>query len=564
MKRLFLLAFFLCVASVSVAQPPRAKFSITGRTLNYGNVTVNKTKDMTVTFRVDSSATAPVHVSMDYPASSEYSIVNNDTGFTIAIAASHTVTIHFAPTSVGTFNDSLLVHHDGDTTSAKNPTKIRMFGAGIASDTFPKITVPQKNIFFGNVNLGVKKQLNFIVTNSTDTIRTLTGSIGSPIKGEPFSVATAGGLFTLNQNDTIRVFVNFQPTNAGTFVDTLLITSNAKAPDNVIKVILSGIGIGPDTLPKIAVTPKFLFYNSVRTDSTVVRTFTIVNSGTDTTHKLIGVVAGTHTQSFTITKGEGAYSLKKGDTLKVEVTCTPTTTGQITDTVTVTSNTDVTTQKINVLLVVSGVAAPGSDTIAKVTFGKRTLTFDTLTVGDPSQALFLVITNSSTADLPLNLLFTNPAFPFVFSGGAPLTLSKGEQHIDTIRFQAATAGTYNDSIVVSSNTSDQTKRTVIRLSGVVKDKPASVREVDKLIESVSLFPNPVSHSTTLALNLTKDEYVGVSIVDITGREVKTLSPKNISNAYTFDLDCTELSNGVYFIKLDLVAGSKLVRFVVSK
>lgn len=562
MKRLILLVFFVCFASISIAQPTRPKFTISGKTQNFGNVTVTKTKDLVVTLRADSTATAAVHVSVDLPTTNQYSIVNNDTGFTVGIGATHTFTIRFAPTSVGTLNDSLYIHHDGDTSSAKNPTKIRMLGAGVASDTFPKISVPLKTINFGNVSVGVQKQNNFIIWNSSDTIRTLKGKVGSA-KGAPFMVASGEGAFTLYQSDTMRIYVNFKPTVPGTFHDTLIISSNADTVNDTIKVILNGTGIGIDTIPKVTVNPKFILFGSLRTDSSTIKKVLVINSGTDTVHSLIGSIQNPHTASYTITKGGGAYTLKKGDTLTVEVTFAPKVVGVVLDTLLITTNSDSANQKINVILYGTGLVLASADTVAKVVFSRKALVFDSVVVGATPQALLLTITNSSTADLPLSLTFTNPSSPFVFSGGAPITLAKGQAHTDTIRFRTDFAGTFSDSIVVFSNTSDLTKRTVVRLSGVVKPQ-SIVNEVAPDIERISIYPNPASNSAVLSLHLTKGGFVGATIVDITGKQTKSFTPLNITGDYSLPLDCSTLSNGVYFVKLDLPSGIRMVRFIVAK
>ncbi len=562
MKRLILLVFFVCFASISIAQPPRPKFTISGKTQNFGNVTVTKTKDLVVTLRADSTATAAVHVSVDLPLTNQYSILNNDTGFTISIGATHTFTIRFAPTSVGTLNDSLYIHHDGDTSSAKNPTKIRMLGTGIASDTFPKINVPQKTINFGNVSVGVQKQNNFIIWNSSDTIRTLKGKVGSA-KGSPFMVASGEGAFTLYQSDTMRIYVNFKPTVAGTFHDTLIISSNADTANDTVKVILNGTGIGIDTIPKITVNPKFVLFGSVRTDSSTIKKILVINSGTDTVHSLIGSIQNPHTPSYIVTKGAGAYSLKKGDTLSVEITFAPKVVGTILDTLLITSNSDTANQKINVILYGTGVVTASADTVAKVLFNRKSLVFDSVIVGATPQALLLTITNSSTADLPLNLTFTNPSSPFVFSGGAPITLAKGQAHTDTIRFRTDYAGTYSDSIVVFSNTSDLTKRTVVRLSGVIKPQ-SSVNEIAPEAERISIYPNPASNSTMLTLHLSRGGFVSATIIDISGKEIKSFAGVNITGDYSLQFDCSTFTNGVYFVKLNLPSGSRMVRFVVAK
>lgn len=128
MKKLFTLVFVFLSISVSLAQPPPSKFTITGTNLQYQNITVGKSKDLTVSIRVDSTAAADVDVTVGaLKIGTQYSVIGPLT-FTVAKNTTHTLTIHFAPTSAGLKYDTLFISHNGDTSRSKNPTRIRMSG----------------------------------------------------------------------------------------------------------------------------------------------------------------------------------------------------------------------------------------------------------------------------------------------------------------------------------------------------------------------------------------------------------------------------------------------------
>jgi len=76
------------------------------------------------------------------------------------------------------------------------------------------------------------------------------------------------------------------------------------------------------------------------------------------------------------------------------------------------------------------------------------------------------------------------------------------------------------------------------------------------------FPNPFSARTTFPYEMKKTGNVTFRLVDMAGKEIMTVNEgKRVPGQYTYDLDATNLANGVYFLQM-IVDGSQSMRKVV--
>jgi flagellar hook assembly protein FlgD len=85
------------------------------------------------------------------------------------------------------------------------------------------------------------------------------------------------------------------------------------------------------------------------------------------------------------------------------------------------------------------------------------------------------------------------------------------------------------------------------------------------VSQISIYPNPVVSSATVAFDLDKNSNVEMNIYDIQGRVVKTVSRKNLKSGHqTLSVNVNDLNKGTYIVRL--VAGSKSAtsKFVIIK
>ena len=81
--------------------------------------------------------------------------------------------------------------------------------------------------------------------------------------------------------------------------------------------------------------------------------------------------------------------------------------------------------------------------------------------------------------------------------------------------------------------------------------------------TVEIYPNPVSDIATISFNTESAENISISIIDLTGRVVKSISSQHFqSGENKITVDLSELNNGIYFVQIKSNAifySSKLIK-----
>lgn len=85
-----------------------------------------------------------------------------------------------------------------------------------------------------------------------------------------------------------------------------------------------------------------------------------------------------------------------------------------------------------------------------------------------------------------------------------------------------------------------------------------------VISSFQVMPNPAGQSTQIELNIGKPGQVNVLVYDRRGQLIRELLDSNIpAGKHQIKFDCSDLSNGVYFIKAQSNRHSKTISFIVQ-
>jgi|GEM_PF-6449785 len=92
--------------------------------------------------------------------------------------------------------------------------------------------------------------------------------------------------------------------------------------------------------------------------------------------------------------------------------------------------------------------------------------------------------------------------------------------------------------------------------------PTAITDANGSVSSANVFPNPTSGLTTINAELKASSDVKVSLMDIYGKEVKTIVEGNYSSINT-TFDVSTIASGVYFVKYVINgATAKVERLVV--
>ncbi|MEQ9308390.1 MAG: phosphodiester glycosidase family protein [Balneolaceae bacterium] len=150
-----------------------------------------------------------------------------------------------------------------------------------------------------------------------------------------------------------------------------------------------------------------------------------------------------------------------------------------------------------------------------------------------------------------------------------------EQGIDTVYADQSTdnsqwvklgefpfSGTNSDKVIISNIGGDVNNYVVadaIRFVGIEKQMTNNEFETQKeAFELYPAYPNPFNPSTNISYQLPASGQVKVEVFNINGQLIKTLfNGRQGSGNYQHTWDATNISSGVYFVKVDLQTSSDL-------
>lgn len=177
-----------------------------------------------------------------------------------------TVTVTFAPSAVGSFNNNLTINRS----PARGDDHLTC--TGLTQAAAAGITVPGV-VDFGTVRVGTSASRSVAVSNSGDLPITL--SIGASPAGSPFQWAAFSGPLNCGQSTVIAV--SFNPQAAGLVQATLTVSGS---PGGSRSISIRGTGCVPQAA--IAVPPApFPAFGNVRQGYRAPRFITVRNTGND-------------------------------------------------------------------------------------------------------------------------------------------------------------------------------------------------------------------------------------------------------------------------------------------
>jgi hypothetical protein len=252
----------------------------------------------------------------------------NNCGSNLAVGASCSINVVFAPAAVGNRSATLSVS-DGATNS---PQTILLSGTGIAP-----VTLSSTSLNFGTVLIGGSKSANPITLTNHMTIA-LAG-INVAVAGPVYAQSNTCGT-TVPARGTCAITVTFAPTAAGKQAGTVTITDSGMNSPQIISMTGSG------QLP-VTVIPRALSFGTVQVGTTsAVKNVTVTNNlKTSLTIGTIGFT-GADPADFAQTNTCG-NSLNAGAQCTVSVTFTPTATRARTATLSITDSASTSPQTLS-------------------------------------------------------------------------------------------------------------------------------------------------------------------------------------------------------------------------
>ena len=248
---------------------------------------------------------------------------------TLAAAGTCIVTITFTPKTTGALNSSLTIT---DNVSAGS-SALSLTGKG----EYPRLSFTPNVLKFGDVAIGSSGILTDTVTNDglvplTITKIALTGSNTTYYKESDNCPRKPS---TLAVGATCVATITFTPTISGALDSTLTITDNTSAGTNTLS--LSGTG----KYPTLSFSPQSLAFGIVALDKSVSLSDTITNTGLVPLTITKIALTGGNTKYYIETDNcpRSPSTLAAAATCTATVTFTPTISGALDSTLTITNNT---------------------------------------------------------------------------------------------------------------------------------------------------------------------------------------------------------------------------------
>jgi hypothetical protein len=249
--------------------------SVPSASVALGTVNVGANAQANVTLTADTLPIDPNSVSATLASGAPFSVDATACTAGLAVLQTCTITVTFAPTATGTFNDSVTIIA---TTGAGTPVTITNSPISVSgTGVYPTgASVTSASVGLGVVDVGASAQ-TAVLTLTADALPIDAGSVSATLgTGAPFSVdatACAGGL-TLGQ--TCAITVTLAPTATGTFTDS--VTISALSSGSPITVTNSPISVsGKGVYPTVSPAASQLIFTDPGAGNTTKQTVTLSN-----------------------------------------------------------------------------------------------------------------------------------------------------------------------------------------------------------------------------------------------------------------------------------------------
>ena len=319
---------------------PAVTFSPTGP-INFPDTPKNSTS-APITVTVKNTGSAALHISTvtftgtnltDFGAAT-----NTCNGATVAVNATCTVGVTFTPTGTGPRTANLSVADD----AAGSPHVLAVEGVGTAASG-PDVTVtPAGTILFANTAQNqTSAPVQITVTNSGNAALNVTGLTFAGTNPGDFAVATGGNGCTaaVAPSASCLISLTFTPTAVGARTATLQIADNATGSPQSVPLSGTGTSSNPNG-PAFTATPNPFTLSATQGTTSAASNLTITNTGTSAMHITNVTFGGANVSEFvnpTTTPG-ACVTLAANASCNIAISFAPLTTGNHTETVTVTDD----------------------------------------------------------------------------------------------------------------------------------------------------------------------------------------------------------------------------------
>jgi hypothetical protein len=446
-------------------------------------------KQTTQTVAVANTGTMPVSITQATLSNPQFSLTGVTLPMAIGTGQSGNFTLGVTPSTAGTLTGTLTVQ--GSDGAA--PAVVSLSATAVSSS--PQISVSSPSLQFGTVGVGSTGNLSLTISNTGTADLTL--SVVS-VTGAEFGVSGITTPKTITAGQSAVAGLSFHPTIAGSASGALTITSNDPA-NPTTTVTLGGAGSSA-TFGQLQANPTSLAFGSVTAGNSVTKQISLSNTGTAAVQ--ISSITATGA-GFSVNGITTPFTLPATATALLNVVFAPTTGGNVTGNVTVTS--DATNSPLTISLTGSS-AQPGLS-VTPVSFA-----YGSVTDGQTKSQTF-TLTNTGTASLTISQLSVSGTGYSLSGLVTPSTIAAGASATFSATFAPTTAGSLPGTITIASNAPSSPTTVSLTGTGTVAQAGLSVTPASFAYGSVN---DGQTKSQTFTLTNTGNASLTISQLSVNG------------------------------------------------
>jgi len=454
------------VLDASPHQSPTTGLEAGKTTMNFGSVVVG---DYTVvSHTLVNSSNSSITISSAIVTGAEFEISAPTFPITVAAGQQATLSVTFAPTSVGQPTGTIVLANSGPTPSVT----LTLSGTAVAPGV---LAASPSSISFGTVVVGKSQTLAETFTNAGGT--NLTISQATPSESD-FQLSGLTLPLTLKPSQSTTFNVTFTPATSGAASGTIIVAAEAagwahgrrgqyhraavaggaqtdlqaatRARDQSLTIPISGMADSPGQLT----STSSLSFGSTTVGKTQNLPATLTNTGGSSVIVSQATVTGT---GFSLNGLSLPLTLTAGQSASFNVVFAPPSAGSVSGSVAISSNASNPT--VNTGVTGTGVAA------GSLTASPSSVSFGSVQTGN-SQTASQTLTNSGGSSVTISQA-TATGSGFSVSGiTLPLTLAAGQSTSFSVAFAPQTSGTAGGSLAVTSNASNASLAVALSGTGV--------------------------------------------------------------------------------------------------
>jgi uncharacterized delta-60 repeat protein len=469
---------------IVVEQPVGTNVS-DGGSKSFGSVLLGSSTSLSFTIKnIGNIDLTDLSIIKDGANADEFTITASPTAPVVGPAGSTSFTVQFTPTALGSRSAAIhIASNDAD----ENPFDITLTGTGISpeivveypaatglQDGVSVLTLPATNV--GSVG-------NITVTLRNTGTATLTGISISKDGDHSSDFGFSTPASVLNAGSSTTFTVSFTPTALGTRAAALHIASS-DLDESPFDIQLTAAATSPEVeLEQPAGTGladgvSTVDYGPITVGSSLVKTYTVRNTGTSSLASLSLSKTGTNSTLFTVSS-LGSTTLAVGASTTFTVSYAPNALGSHSAIIRLASS-DLDENPFDIAVIGSGVApeiAIEAPVGTNLTDNVSTVSFPATVAGSSSDPVTFTVRNNGSATLSglsLSKVGTNTA-DFVLGTFGATSLAPTESTTFTVIFSPTAGGTRTATLRVASNDADENPFD-IALSGTATAPTISIEQ----------------------------------------------------------------------------------------